>query len=60
MAEVIVLDLDDTLYLERDYARSGFAAVGWICCPSPRAFSALLCLSFEPTSTSPLREAIGD
>jgi len=25
---VIVLDLDDTLYLERDYARSGFAAVG--------------------------------
>lgn len=28
MAGVIVLDLDDTLYLERDYARSGFAAVG--------------------------------
>lgn len=28
MARVIVLDLDDTLYLERDYARSGFAAVG--------------------------------
>ena len=28
---VIVLDLDDTLYLERDYAFSGFAAVGrWI------------------------------
>lgn len=25
---VIVFDLDDTLYLERDYARSGFAAVG--------------------------------
>lgn len=24
----IVLDLDDTLYLERDYVRSGFAAVG--------------------------------
>lgn len=24
---LIVLDLDDTLYLERDYARSGFAAV---------------------------------
>lgn len=24
----IVFDLDDTLYLERDYARSGFAAVG--------------------------------
>lgn len=28
MAGVIVLDLDDTLYLERDYARSGFTAVG--------------------------------
>lgn len=26
--EVIVLDLDDTLYLERDYVRSGFSAVG--------------------------------
>lgn len=25
---LIVLDMDDTLYLERDYARSGFAAVG--------------------------------
>lgn len=25
---VFVFDLDDTLYLERDYARSGFAAVG--------------------------------
>lgn len=27
-AEKIVFDLDDTLYLERDFARSGFAAVG--------------------------------
>jgi putative hydrolase of the HAD superfamily len=26
--KVVVLDLDDTLYLERDFARSGFAAVG--------------------------------
>ncbi len=26
--DVIVLDMDDTLYLERDYVRSGFAAVG--------------------------------
>ena len=26
--EVVVLDVDDTLYLERDYVRSGFAAVG--------------------------------
>jgi putative hydrolase of the HAD superfamily len=25
---VVVVDIDDTLYLERDYARSGFAAVG--------------------------------
>lgn len=25
---LIVLDIDDTLYLERDYVRSGFAAVG--------------------------------
>jgi putative hydrolase of the HAD superfamily len=25
---VVVFDIDDTLYLERDYARSGFAAVG--------------------------------
>lgn len=25
----VVFDLDDTLYLERDYARSGFAAVGF-------------------------------
>lgn len=25
---VVVLDVDDTLYLERDYVRSGFAAVG--------------------------------
>lgn len=25
---LIVLDMDDTLYLERDFARSGFAAVG--------------------------------
>lgn len=27
-AKVVVLDLDDTLYLERDFARSGYAAVG--------------------------------
>jgi putative hydrolase of the HAD superfamily len=27
-AMMIVFDLDDTLYLERDFARSGFAAVG--------------------------------
>ncbi len=27
MARVIVFDLDDTLYLERDYVRSGFQAV---------------------------------
>lgn len=27
-AKTIVLDLDDTLYLERDFARSGYAAVG--------------------------------
>lgn len=27
MIEVLVLDLDDTLYLERDYVRSGFSAV---------------------------------
>jgi putative hydrolase of the HAD superfamily len=26
--EVVVLDVDDTLYLERDYVRSGFRAVG--------------------------------
>src|SRR6266436_3783313 len=27
----VVFDLDDTLYLERDYVRSGFAAVGeWV------------------------------
>src|SRR6266545_6808348 len=26
--EAIVLDIDDTLYLERDYVRSGFEAVG--------------------------------
>jgi putative hydrolase of the HAD superfamily len=29
--ECIVFDVDDTLYLERDYVRSGFAAVGrWV------------------------------
>lgn len=28
MTRVVVLDLDDTLYLERDYVRSGFEAVG--------------------------------
>lgn len=29
--QVVVFDLDDTLYLERNYARSGFAAVGdWV------------------------------
>lgn len=27
MTRVIVLDMDDTLYVERDFARSGFAAV---------------------------------
>src|SRR3546814_2047633 len=27
VASVVVLDLDDTLYLERDYVRSGFKAV---------------------------------
>ncbi|QZD95735.1 HAD family hydrolase [Qipengyuania gelatinilytica] len=27
-ARTVVLDLDDTLYLERDFARSGYAAVG--------------------------------
>ena len=30
-SSVVVLDLDDTLYLERDYQRSGFRAVGaWL------------------------------
>jgi putative hydrolase of the HAD superfamily len=28
MTRVVVFDLDDTLYLERDFVRSGFAAVG--------------------------------
>lgn len=28
MTPILVFDLDDTLYLERDFARSGFAAVG--------------------------------
>lgn len=28
MTRVVVLDMDDTLYIERDFARSGFAAVG--------------------------------
>lgn len=27
-SQVVVYDIDDTLYLERDYVRSGFAAVG--------------------------------
>lgn len=27
MIEVVVLDLDDTLYLERDYVRSGFSSI---------------------------------
>ena len=31
MTGVVVFDLDDTLYLERDFVRSGFAAVGkWL------------------------------
>src|SRR5262245_47772453 len=31
MASIIVFDLDDTLYLERDFVRSGFAAVDrWV------------------------------
>lgn len=31
IAEILVFDLDDTLYLERDFARSGFGAAGdWI------------------------------
>jgi putative hydrolase of the HAD superfamily len=31
MTSVVVFDLDDTLYLERDFVRSGFAAVGaWL------------------------------
>ena len=30
---MVVLDIDDTLYLERDYVRSGFAAVGRWACP---------------------------
>lgn len=28
VTRLVVLDIDDTLYLERDYVRSGFAAVG--------------------------------
>ena len=29
--DVLVLDIDDTLYLERDYVRSGFKCVGeWV------------------------------
>src|ERR671917_220269 len=27
-SQVVVFDIDDTLYLERDYVRSGFRAVG--------------------------------
>src|SRR5919109_3451394 len=31
MVSVVVFDLDDTLYLERDYVRSGFVAVDrWV------------------------------
>ena len=31
MSCVVTFDLDDTLYLERDFVRSGFAAVGaWL------------------------------
>ena len=31
LADVVVFDLDDTLYLERDYVRSGFRAVdAWL------------------------------
>ena len=31
MSWVVTFDLDDTLYLERDFVRSGFAAVGaWL------------------------------
>lgn len=31
MSEALVFDLDDTLYLERDYVRSGFRAVARFC-----------------------------
>ena len=32
MRRLVVFDIDDTLYMERDYVRSGFAAVGaWAC-----------------------------
>jgi len=31
LVDVVVFDLDDTLYLERDYVRSGFRAVdAWL------------------------------
>ena len=33
--QVLVFDIDDTLYLERDYVRSGFGAAGrWARSPS--------------------------
>ena len=43
---VIVLDMDDTLYLERDYAYSGFRAVGnWVASQFGRTGFADLCRS---------------
>ena len=38
LVDVVVFDLDDTLYLERDYVRSGFRAVGARGCITVQCF----------------------
>jgi putative hydrolase of the HAD superfamily len=49
MTPVVVFDLDDTLYLERDFVRSGFAAVGaWLATQhGVRGFEACAWRQFE-------------
>ena len=41
MIRGLVFDVDDTLYDERDYVRSGFSAVGWFAGRSPEEATAL-------------------
>jgi putative hydrolase of the HAD superfamily len=56
---VIVFDLDDTLYLERDFVRSGLQAVSRHAAPQSRdTFFDWLWAVFELGSTDPIAEAL--
>lgn len=60
-----IFDIDDTLYLERDYVHSGFDAVGPRCQTSVSAHTVGICFAMasaatrlnSPSKNTPIRKA---